>query len=202
MVSKYTMGGVTMNCHKVQNLLSAYIDSEIPGVEMLAVRRHLSECEECNATFEALLHVKRSLGRLAQKCPSEWLADRICQQINHLPPATREPVRASVRRHVTFFPTRLKFAGVCMSAIAFLLMLRSGGMITDYYMDSVHSPIQVGSLQLHNVIHPFSAAPLVETEHGRISAQASWGLPGKFDRPGSTLASSNMSLASYSFSGR
>jgi anti-sigma factor RsiW len=53
-----------MNCSRVSNQLSAYIDRELTGVEMLQVRRHLDGCEECRSEYESLCGMKMLLGRL------------------------------------------------------------------------------------------------------------------------------------------
>ena len=36
-----------MNCGRVSNQLSAYIDRELTGAEMLSVRGHLGDCDSC-----------------------------------------------------------------------------------------------------------------------------------------------------------
>lgn len=53
-----------MVCGRVSNLLSAYLDLELTGYEMLAVRHHLRGCSECRADYEALAQVRRLLGAL------------------------------------------------------------------------------------------------------------------------------------------
>ena len=53
-----------MNCGRVSNQLSAYIDRELTGTEMLQIRSHLSDCDPCRAEHEALCRVKMVLGRL------------------------------------------------------------------------------------------------------------------------------------------
>ena len=53
-----------MVCSRVQNLLSAFTDRELTGVEMLSIQRHLDGCPECYREHQALLHVKRLLGSL------------------------------------------------------------------------------------------------------------------------------------------
>jgi anti-sigma factor RsiW len=53
-----------MNCGRVSNQLSAYIDRELTGVEMLHVRRHLDDCDRCRSEYEALCRMKTLLGGL------------------------------------------------------------------------------------------------------------------------------------------
>jgi len=59
-----------MLCSRVQNLLSAYLDRELTGADMLDVRHHLARCPECRAEHDGLLRVKRLMGRLAAGEPA------------------------------------------------------------------------------------------------------------------------------------
>jgi anti-sigma factor RsiW len=64
-----------MNCGRVSNLLSAYIDRELTGAEMPHLRSHLSDCDECRAEYEALHRTKMLLGNLRALEPGqEFLA--------------------------------------------------------------------------------------------------------------------------------
>ena len=58
-----------MLCSRVQNLLSAYLDRELTGAEMLEIRRHLRDCAPCEREREALLHVKQLLHVLPAAAP-------------------------------------------------------------------------------------------------------------------------------------
>jgi anti-sigma factor RsiW len=122
-----------MNCRKVQSLISAYVDSELPGVEMLAVRQHLSDCAECNSEFEALLRIKRAYGRLSPGIPSPALTLRIYQELDQLSHPHHEQVVASPKKRFTFFPGRLRFAAASVAMFAALLTLRSGQIYRDSY---------------------------------------------------------------------
>ncbi len=53
-----------MNCQRIQSLLSAYIDGELTGEEMIVIRRHVSSCEFCGEELYSLQVVKRLLGSL------------------------------------------------------------------------------------------------------------------------------------------
>src|SRR5947209_6410537 len=60
-----------MNCGRVSNLLSAYIDRELTGAEMPHLRSHLSDCDDCRAEYEALHRTKMMLGNLRALEPGE-----------------------------------------------------------------------------------------------------------------------------------
>lgn len=58
-----------MLCSRVQNLLSAYCDRELTGVEMLEIRQHLDACEACTREHEQLVQIKRLFGSLDSAAP-------------------------------------------------------------------------------------------------------------------------------------
>ncbi len=70
-----------MNCSKVQNLLSCYIDRELPGEDMLAIQRHLDSCNECQRDYQQLLQVKRLLGAMPVRAPEPFLEERLVQVV-------------------------------------------------------------------------------------------------------------------------
>lgn len=58
-----------MLCGRVTNLLSAYIDRELAGAEMLQVREHLASCDRCAAEHADLGETKALLVRLPAPPP-------------------------------------------------------------------------------------------------------------------------------------
>jgi hypothetical protein len=60
-----------MHCGRVSNLLSAYIDRELAGSEMLQIRRHLDECPGCSTEIEALGRVKSLLALAPPDVPPD-----------------------------------------------------------------------------------------------------------------------------------
>jgi len=79
-----------MNCGKVQNLLSCYIDRELPGVDMLSIQRHLDGCYECRREYQTLLQVKRLLSELPVVSPPVSLEHQLVEKVFSSPiPAGR-----------------------------------------------------------------------------------------------------------------
>ncbi|MCS6831519.1 MAG: anti-sigma factor [Armatimonadota bacterium] len=74
-----------MNCGKVQNLLSCYIDRELPGVDMLAIQRHLDSCADCWREYQTLLQVKRLLSEMPVVSPPLTLEERLVEKVLHTP---------------------------------------------------------------------------------------------------------------------
>src|SRR5262245_49709729 len=66
-----------MVCGRVSNLLSAYLDRELTGAEMLSVQRPRSRCPACSAEREAISQVRRLLGSLEAVEPPAGSAARL-----------------------------------------------------------------------------------------------------------------------------
>jgi hypothetical protein len=62
-----------VNCQRIQSLLSAYLDGELTGEEMIVIRSHTSKCEFCEDELKSLQIVKKLLGSLhAAEAKEEW----------------------------------------------------------------------------------------------------------------------------------
>lgn len=66
-----------MTCRHVHARLSAYLDRELVGHQMLAIERHLSECRSCRHELESLRFVKARLGSLADPEEPAGLSERL-----------------------------------------------------------------------------------------------------------------------------
>jgi hypothetical protein len=60
-----------LNCRHIKTLLSAYLDSELTGCQMLVVRRHISHCRDCASELESLRELKELLASLPVHAPRE-----------------------------------------------------------------------------------------------------------------------------------
>ncbi|MDW8291006.1 MAG: zf-HC2 domain-containing protein [Armatimonadota bacterium] len=78
-----------MNCGKVQNMLSCYIDRELPGVDMLHIQRHLDACPECRREYQTLLVVKRLLSEMPVVSPPDSLEERLVEKVLRTPVPAR-----------------------------------------------------------------------------------------------------------------
>jgi len=79
-----------MNCKNVQSLLSAFIDEELSGREMLDIREHLAECNDCSEELRCVLGVKRMLCASAVPEPSPGFEDRLVSRVLAAAPAPVE----------------------------------------------------------------------------------------------------------------
>lgn len=101
-----------MNCRNVVHKLSAYIDGELTGTEMLAVRSHLSTCHECATEEKSIRAFKRLLGSLPCVEPPSGLEDRLVGAIR------------SDRRSWHWWPqVRVMGYAACVVALAMLISL-------------------------------------------------------------------------------
>lgn len=80
-----------MNCRRVMNSISAYVDGELTGAEMLEIRRHLSDCAECSEEFELVKSMKFAVARLRTVAPPVHLAVSIVARLDEvsIPPYQR-----------------------------------------------------------------------------------------------------------------
>ncbi len=69
---------MTLNHHRVSQLLSAYLDRELGPAETAAVQEHLLDCASCRAAYEGLRTTKELLGELpvAEPPAGFWAAVR------------------------------------------------------------------------------------------------------------------------------
>src|ERR1044072_1381293 len=70
-----------MNCKNAQSLLSAYIDEELSGREMLDLRAHLSACTECAEELKCVEAVRQLLGGSPVPEPSPDFEDRLLSSV-------------------------------------------------------------------------------------------------------------------------
>jgi predicted anti-sigma-YlaC factor YlaD len=105
-----------MNCKAVQSRLSAYLDRELTGTELLELRDHLRNCDECRAEETELRQLKNLLGSLSVAEPSADLADRLCARVLTSAPVA-EP-RINLRRSIITFSA---VAACSMMATLFII---------------------------------------------------------------------------------
>ena len=117
-----------MNCRRVSNLLSAYMDAELAGAEMLEIRAHLDRCPTCLSEYESLLHTKRLLGSLALRMPRTDFettltasAERAAHPVMRWMPswlaAWRDGIVAPVRPRPVVTALALSVAGLLLATV-------------------------------------------------------------------------------------
>ena len=77
-----------MNCKTAQSLLSAFVDEELTGREMLEMRQHLNDCAQCAEEHTCVEALQRLLGGTPVPEPLVGFEDRL---VSHVLSATFAP---------------------------------------------------------------------------------------------------------------
>ena len=144
-----------MNCRHVVNLISAYVDGELTGAEMLEIRRHLGECSECMEEYESLKMTKLAVARLRTVAPPRDLAACIVQKLDEvsIPPYQRvlTKVFSFTARKLSPVTAALAVSGL---ALAFLAAGVQDGIV-------IAKPDVVATAPSSSSIHGVSLVPQV-----------------------------------------
>lgn len=99
-----------MNCKRVESQLSAFLDGELPGVEMLEIRRHLGRCGACAAEVDSLRALKDLLGGALEPAPGSEFESRLVAHVFTQRESKRIPTRVAVP--AAFLATALAAAAI------------------------------------------------------------------------------------------
>lgn len=109
-----------MNCSFVQSRMSSYVDGELPGDDMMAVRRHIDSCRECARYLESDRGIKKAVAALPEREAPADLEARLLVAVRQS--AVSPSVSASV------WPTsRMAFALAAAAVAMFCVMMLRGG---------------------------------------------------------------------------
>jgi anti-sigma factor RsiW len=108
-----------MNCHRVVNLMSAYVDGELTGEEMLSIRRHMATCPECSEEHESILITKRALSNLVTAQPRHDFAAAILAQLDEV----------AVPKHQRFLDWFLRVLHEKLSPVAAALAVSGAALV-------------------------------------------------------------------------
>ncbi len=76
-----------MNCKAVENRLSAYLDGELTGQEMLTIRAHMGRCAGCARDMADLLELKAMIGDASEPQPAAEFEGRLVAHVFSSRPA-------------------------------------------------------------------------------------------------------------------
>lgn len=71
-----------MTAHASAEILSAYLDRELPAPKVDRLEEHLEDCPRCRAHLDSLTRVVGHLQRLERTAPPPILADRVARRVN------------------------------------------------------------------------------------------------------------------------
>jgi len=66
-----------MNCRSIEAKLSAFIDQELGGQDMLIIKQHLNACPKCQKEFDSLKVLKGALRGLKTQSPNPEFETRL-----------------------------------------------------------------------------------------------------------------------------
>lgn len=178
-----------MNCRRVSSLISAYIDGELTGVEMLEMRRHFDECQSCSFEYESLRHTKQLLSHLLYAEPHAGLASRICSQLDYV----RVPgYQRLFNRMITYGRTRITPVAASCAALGVVLMVLASNPTETPEIASTPTPYAYSAvIPLQPVAYDPTPVIPMRTEKPRLIIPES--APNKDMQSGSDL----LSFASY-----
>lgn len=74
-----------MNCSSVSSRLSAFVDAELTGAEMLLMQEHLRHCDDCAVELEELRSLKRMMSGLFTPEPPKDFENRLMEAVAKRP---------------------------------------------------------------------------------------------------------------------
>jgi anti-sigma factor RsiW len=107
------------------NLMSAYIDGELTGAEMLAIRRHMHDCDDCAGEYESMRTVKQAIAALTTVVPRQDFAKSIMARLDEVqvPPYQRAADVLTRFVHGRLSPVA---AALVASGVAMVLLTAGG----------------------------------------------------------------------------
>ena len=107
-------------------MISAYVDGELTGTEMLEIRRHMSECPQCEHEHESIRAMKHAVSLLRTVPPRQDFAHSIIRRLDEvrIPGYQRFFNSIAVSVHKKLSPVA---AALAASGLA-LVVLSSGGI--------------------------------------------------------------------------
>lgn len=112
-----------MDCTQIQELLSEYLDGELPAGRHRQVDAHVSECPECAAELEALRRTVEAVQQLPVHRAPEDLSERLRRRLEE------ETVHPPVRRVVSLWPRVAAVAAMFALVVGVTLLLRESGLL-------------------------------------------------------------------------
>ncbi len=105
--------------------MSAYVDCELTGTDMLAIRRHLSECADCADEYESIRLVKQAVSRLRTVAPRKDLVAAIAGRLDEAQVTSYQRFATWATRfaHGKLSPVA---AALAASGVALVLMTAGG----------------------------------------------------------------------------
>jgi len=128
--------------------MSAYVDGELTGAEMLAIRRHLSDCAECAEEHASMLLVKQAVARLRTVAPRKDFATAIMGRLEDVQVTAFQRLANWALR---FAHGKLSPVAAALAASGVALVLMTAGGIYGVMPEDLQSPAAAFGPRTHEV---------------------------------------------------
>jgi anti-sigma factor RsiW len=105
--------------------MSAYVDGELTGVEMLDIRRHLTECSECEKEYQAVLFTKQAVSRLISVEPRK---DFVAMLMSNLDVVQVSPYQKAANSLWRLVHTKMAPVAAAAAAAGVAIVLMTSGI--------------------------------------------------------------------------
>jgi anti-sigma factor RsiW len=165
-----------LNHHRVEQLLSAYVDGELTQAEARAVEEHLLDCGACRRAYEDLRATKALLGALpVAEPPAGWWSSLRAPLV---------PSRSRAGRGGRWLPLRGWRPAWALGALLLILALAAAPLVKGT-MDRLHATEIGVDLYVREHALQMSAEPLVDRAYlGLVAGDADLVLVGESPRAG------------------
>ncbi len=181
-----------MSCGQTHRLLSAFVDGELSGADMMRVREHVRNCPACSTDLDDIRLLKCALGQLRPISVSEGLEERLIEALG----AAEVPVSVRIWDWLrSTLGRRLEPASAAVALCAGMLALSVGHLPQpSQWDDNVAKALAQPP--------PVVSTPVSRTSEGLIAASAAeseFRLPGdQVIRPVSAATLTPASAVSFS----
>ena len=132
-----------MECDRIQEYLSAYLDDMLSSEERISVEEHLSSCGECGRAFSELKKTVQHIGEIEEVDPPSWLKQNVMIRVRE------EAGEKSIWQRL-FYPLHVKLpieaVGAVLVAVTALYIFQSvepvlkGGRIDEVQLGRQEIP--------------------------------------------------------------
>lgn len=137
-----------MECNRIQEKLSEYIEGPIPLDEKMLVEEHLKSCEKCR---EALSELKKTIGHIKNQEeiePPSWLTQKVMAKIR----AEAEPKKGLFEK--LFYPLHIKLPVGAVATIAI-------AVTTIYIFKAIQPEIKLAKAPSEEIIERKAQPPVI-----------------------------------------
>ncbi len=154
-----------MNCKSAQNRLSAYIDRELNGGEMLALRDHVSQCRVCREELESLRSLKCLMSGFIPVEPPTGMEARLLIAVRTRAESSAPSV--TLRKIQISWPTAVGLVFGSMAVTLFLAAIVPQATRVQPVAKSTPIPFEVQRDQSYAASSdPYGGAPIISATYG------------------------------------